>query len=138
MNAPELDSERLTFLRALDAAEDIEVTDWEAGFIASAFKFSSTSPAFSEGQRVAIDRMWCRYGPHLKIANRKSQIANLNLPETVPGKCAWLVGHPDDPHRRLRCGQPVAEGKNFCAAHQAERERVAAQLRDANRRKLRS
>ena len=65
MKAPQFDSERLTFLRDLDHAADIEVTDFEAKFIESALKFSSTAPAFSDRQRIVIDEMFHTYGYRL-------------------------------------------------------------------------
>ena len=135
MNAPEIDSERLTFLRAVDDAADLEVDDFEARFIESALRYQTTSPAFSDKQRSVIDRMWCKYGPRLR--NPQSAIVNRQLPETVPGKCAWLLLREGAAHR-TRCGLAVAEGKNFCAEHMQERARVQEKLREANRRKLRA
>ena len=58
------DSERMTFLRALDNA-DFEVTNWEAEFIAKALKYQTTSPAFSDKQREVIDKMWRTYSHQL-------------------------------------------------------------------------
>lgn len=136
MNSPTCDSERMTFLRALDDAADVDVTDFEARFIESALKFQTTSPAFSERQREVVDGMFKAYGHRVKgpaVTDRRSNA----LPEPITGQCAWLVKR-EGAARQTRCGQPIVEGRNFCAEHETERERVKAKLREFNLRKMRS
>lgn len=134
MNTPVCDSERLTFLRALDEAADVDVTDFEARFIESALRYQTGAILFSDRQREVIEQMFRTYGHRVPIANRKSQIANHKLPETVPGRCAWLLPREDGRGQR-RCNEPVADGKNFCLPHFEERQRVIARLRDQRARK---
>lgn len=56
------DSERLTFLRALDESVNVEVTDWKAKFIESAMKWHTGAVLFSERQRAVIDELAKKYG----------------------------------------------------------------------------
>lgn len=134
MTAPRLDSERMTFLRALDDAPDVDVTDFEARFIERALRYQTTSPAFSEKQREVVDEMFRTYGHRVPMSPHKPQIANLRLPETQPGKCAWLLTR-EGAARQTRCGGAVGAGRIFCPDHEQERARVAAQMKAANRRR---
>ena len=55
------DSIRRSFLDALDDAENINVSDWEARFIET----NVFTMSFSEAQREAIDKMIFKYGKRL-------------------------------------------------------------------------
>lgn len=59
------DSERLEFLKRLDASEDIEVTDWEAKFLESAMKWHTGAILFSDRQREVIAELFRKYGGDL-------------------------------------------------------------------------
>ena len=52
------DRERMAFLRKLDDADGVEVTDWEAGFIES---FLRSARPFTTAQRAAVDAMRAEY-----------------------------------------------------------------------------
>jgi hypothetical protein len=137
MNPPSIDSERLTFLRALDAAQDIEVNNFEALFIESALRYQTTSPAFSEKQRAIIDRIWCRYGPRLPesaIRNPQSAI----LPTATAGTCGYIIR--DDSGRPQHCGAPAAvklpRGLELCAEHDRQRLEHVARQRQIKSRSL--
>jgi len=56
------DAQLADFLKALDNAKDIEVDDWDAGFIGTNLNRQSFSPK----QRVIVERMIERYGSRLK------------------------------------------------------------------------
>jgi hypothetical protein len=56
------DSKRREFLDALDASDDIDVSDWEAKFLDSTLFDTS----FTDAQRDAIDRMILRYRKRLE------------------------------------------------------------------------
>lgn len=56
------DEQLADFLKALDNAKDIEVDDWDAGFIGTNLNRTSFSPK----QRAIIERMIERYGSRLK------------------------------------------------------------------------
>lgn len=56
------DAARLAFLRDLDASLHLDVTDWEAGFIANLI----TNPRpLTEQQRAAIDQLRTTYEARL-------------------------------------------------------------------------
>ena len=47
----------------------------------------------------------------------KEKPANVLTMETLkPGMCSWPIGEPGDEGFRF-CGEPVAVGKPYCAAH---------------------
>lgn len=52
------DEQRRAFLNALDAAPDVQVSDWEAGFLES----NHDRTTFTDAQRESIDQMISRYG----------------------------------------------------------------------------
>lgn len=56
------DLERLEFLKRLDEA-DVEVTDWEAGFIES---FVANPRGMTGAQRAAVDGMRMQYADDVK------------------------------------------------------------------------
>jgi hypothetical protein len=57
----EQDIERLEFLRDLDDAEHINVSEWEAKFIDSNIVF----PRYTPAQREVIDQLREKYGSRL-------------------------------------------------------------------------
>ncbi len=59
------DSDRLEFLKRLDASDDIEVTDWEARFIESAMNRHTGAILFSDRQREVIAELFRKYGGDL-------------------------------------------------------------------------
>ena len=59
------DGERMQFLRALDATERVELSDWEAKFIDTAFRYQTGAVRFSESQRQVIELMAEKYGGRL-------------------------------------------------------------------------
>ena len=56
----EADKERLKFLIRLDQAENVSVSDWEAGFIES--HISKAYVEFGPKQREVVDKMIEKYG----------------------------------------------------------------------------
>ena len=56
------DNKCANFLEALDNSDDIEVTNWEAGFIEDNLGVDSFTPA----QKTVIGRMIEKYGHKLK------------------------------------------------------------------------
>ncbi len=122
------DSDRMTFLRALDEAVDVDVTEFEARFIENALKYQTASPAFSDRQREVIEKMFKTYGHRVKIPVSAYRVPQRPLPECPPDRCGWLVGRGEADGQK-RCGAPVAEGKNFCAAHMQERAATIARWR---------
>ncbi len=59
------DSERLTFLRALNDSDRVAVTDWEDKFLANAINCHSGAVLFSDRQRDVIDGLFQKYGGEL-------------------------------------------------------------------------
>lgn len=55
------DQRRYETLQFLDSLEDVEVTDWEAGFIETALRRDYDTIWFSEKQRGIIDEMAEKY-----------------------------------------------------------------------------
>lgn len=127
------DSDRMTFLRALDEAADVDVTEFEARFIENALKYQTTSPAFSDRQREVVDKMFKMYGHRVKIPVSADRVPQRTLPECPADRCGWLVGRGEAGGQR-RCGEPVAAGKNFCAAHMQERAATIARWRELKAR----
>ena len=140
MKPPELDSERLTFLRTLDAAEDIEVDNFEAKFIASQFKYQTGAILFSDKQRQVIDRIWCRYGPRLAKSRVQSPESKVRTSTVPAGKCGFLERSAAGPQRC--CGQPAVltlpRGLQLCADHERQRADALRHQREAKNQKLRN
>lgn len=87
-----LDSDRRTFVQALDAA-DFEVTDWEAGFIESCLKFRS----YTDKVRAQIDRLIGKYGHRVKWKDAPTPKA----PVRSQTRVAYV---PDDAQKLLSPG----------------------------------
>lgn len=128
------DRERLEFLKRLDDAEDVNVTDWEAQFIEG---FLTAPRGLSHRQRECVDEMRKKYEHRLtgKAETRKSETLK-SIPDSVPGQCSYLVRGDAG---QVRCGQPATQknthGAEFCDACWRKITEYQARLRQMKARR---
>lgn len=129
------DQFRVEFLLALDASEDVQVTEWEARFLESFLKRPDCKTAtFSDNQRRAIDWMVREYAHRLTIKAERGT-KNAKIPDSRKGECAWLVRGLTG---QERCGLPArrvnALGLELCKAHEQQRnDEILRRKRGARR-----
>jgi hypothetical protein len=143
------DAQRLDFLKRLDNAE-FEVTEWEAEFIASILKTEArfaqamktmgakvSQISFTDRQRAKIDQMRGEY--EHRLGSAKAEVRSAKLPESVPGKCDFLIRENG---QTRRCGEPaiktLSRGLQLCEAHEAQRQLEIERQRQFRTRHMRS
>ena len=117
------DQHRVEFLNKLAAdvrgKNGVMLTPWENDFVASFIRFPTTG-FFSEGRRVATDRIWMRYGPELNYPHPLDTVTERpRMADADPAGCEYLVRDDGGPQRR--CNEPATcqePGRlRYCAMH---------------------
>lgn len=130
------DRERLEFLRRLDAAEDVNVNEWEADFIGN---FIKSPRGMTPKQRECVDEMRKRYEHQLPQWKAESRKQKVEIPDSLPGQCGYFVR--GDAGGQVRCGKPASHktnlGLELCQEHWDTRVRFEAKLRELKTRRSR-
>ena len=123
------DHQRFEFMSKLAtdvrSKNGILLPEWESRFLASWMQSSRQTLWFTEGRRVATDRMWARYGAELNHPHPLDAVlVRPTIPPADADGCEYLVRGDDDrcgpPHR---CNEPATcqePGRlRYCAMHGA-------------------
>jgi hypothetical protein len=115
------DEARLAFLRRLNDAQDINVTDWEAQFAAD---LTDHPRSLTPRQRECVDKMRKEYEHRLPSESRvklRTPSSELRTPiaRTAAGGCQYVV--KSDAGQLIECGQPAVlvsgRGLEYCQIH---------------------
>jgi len=117
------DQQRVEFLNKLVAAvrgkNGLVLPEWENNFVASFIRFASAR-FFTDGRRVATDRIWMRYGPEINWPHPLDYVTERPaIADADPTGCEYLVRDEGGPQRR--CNEPATccePGRlRYCAMH---------------------
>ena len=106
--------------------------EWEGNFVASYQRSSRPSLWFTPGRRLAVDRMWMKWGPDLKFPHPLDTVSERpRILEADPAGCEYLVRGDDG--RQHHCNEPAAwqgerrgvrAGLRYCEAHKIAVDRA--------------
>lgn len=119
------DLERAKFLEKLSAAarpaQGIMLTPWEVDFVDTFNRSYRYWQFFTEGRRVATDRMWMNYGNFPEVGMPFPVVARQGdvIPSADAGCCDFLIFGED--RRQQPCNAPATQmrqnGFKYCEAH---------------------
>ena len=102
------------------AKNGVLLTEWESAFLASWVNRCKQSPGwFTTGRRVALNKMWMRYGPEINWPHPMDRVSEAApIAEASADGCEYLVREDG---RQRRCNEPATcrePGKlRYCATH---------------------
>jgi GcrA cell cycle regulator len=129
-------------------SETMQQNDWTPERTAALIALWNEDLSTSEiGRRLGITKNAVigkvhRLGLQQRRPSPKARIEVLDvlrLDRLRPGMCSWPIGEPNEPNFHF-CGEPIVEGKPYCASHCAKayvkvRDRADAVAEDTPRRR---
>ena len=112
------------FLKKLGAnaagKNGVLLPEWESHFLASFMEAGARVNWFTEGRRLATDRMWRRFGPEINWPHPEDRITErLRMADADPAGCEYLVRDAGGPQRR--CNEPATVREpgrlRYCSMH---------------------
>ena len=106
---------------AVDAAlkNGVLLPEWESHFLASFMESGARMNWFTDGRRMATDRMWRRFGPEINWPHPSDTVTERpSMADADPTGCEYLV---KEDGRQRRCNEPATcqePGRlRYCSMH---------------------